>query len=94
MESESFDVKKSDGATIEIFFNTVLLFHKLSSRMEFIDPMIFSYFNKILLIMHWMNDALLCYTKMMKQLITSSFLLKNHLLPYFLITPSLPKRNR
>jgi hypothetical protein len=48
-EKESFNVGKSDGTTIEILFNTVLLFQTMSSRMEFTGSMMFSYFYKCLL---------------------------------------------
>ena len=48
-EKETFDVKKSDGATIEILFNTVLSFQTMSSRMEFTGAMMYSYFNTCLL---------------------------------------------
>jgi hypothetical protein len=48
-EKESFEVKKSDGTTIEILFNTVLSFHTMSSRMEFTGSMMYSYFDKCLL---------------------------------------------
>ena len=47
-EKESFDVEKSDGTTIETLFNTVLLFHTMSSRMEFTGSMMYSYFDKCL----------------------------------------------
>ena len=48
-EKETFDVKKSDGATIEILFNTVLSFQTMSSRMEFTGAIMYSYFNMCLL---------------------------------------------
>ena len=48
-EKETFDVKKSDGTTIEILFNTVLLFQTLSSRMDFTGAIMYSYFDKCLL---------------------------------------------
>ena len=48
-EKETFDVGKSDGTAIEILFNTVLLFQTMSTKMEFIGSMIFSYFNNCLL---------------------------------------------
>ena len=48
-EKETFDVKKSDGATFEILFNTVLLFQTMSSRMEFTCVMMYSYVDKCLL---------------------------------------------
>ena len=49
MEKESFDIKKSGGTTNEILFNTVLLFHTISSRMEFTGLMMYSCFDKCLL---------------------------------------------
>ena len=48
-EKETLDVEKSDGTAIEILFNTVLSFQTMSSRMEFTDAMMYSYFNKCLL---------------------------------------------
>jgi hypothetical protein len=48
-EKETFDVKKSDRTTIEILFNTVLLFHTMSSRMDFTGALMYSYFDKCLL---------------------------------------------
>jgi hypothetical protein len=48
-EKESYKVEKSDGTTIEILFNTVLLFHTMPSRMEFTGLMMNSYFDKCLL---------------------------------------------
>jgi hypothetical protein len=52
-KKETFNVKKSDGTTIKILFNTVVLFQTMSSRMEFTSPMIFLYIDKCLL-----NNAL------------------------------------
>ena len=49
MEKESFDVEKSGRTTIEILFNTVLLFHTMPSRTEFTGFMMCSYFDKCLL---------------------------------------------
>ena len=49
MEKESFNVEKSDVTTIEILFNTFLLFHTMSSRKEFTGLMMYSYFDKCLL---------------------------------------------
>ena len=48
-KKESFSVKKSDRTTIKILLNTVLLFHTMSSRMEFTGSMMYSYFDKCLL---------------------------------------------
>ena len=47
-EKETFDVKKSDGITIEMLFNTVLSFQTMSTRMTFTGPLMYSYFNKCL----------------------------------------------
>ena len=48
-EKETFDVKKSDGTTIEVLFNTVLSFQTMSSRMNFTGAMRYLYFNKCLM---------------------------------------------
>ena len=48
-EKETFDVEKSDRTTIEVFFNTVLSFQTMSSRMDLTGTMIYSYFNKCLM---------------------------------------------
>ena len=34
IKKETFEVKKSDGTTIEILFNTVFLFNSVSKRMK------------------------------------------------------------
>ena len=47
-EKETFDVKKSDGITIEMLFNTVLSFQTMSTRMAFTGPLMYSYFDKCL----------------------------------------------
>ena len=47
-EKETFDVKKSDGITIEMLFNTVLSFQTMPTRMAFTGPLMYSYFDKCL----------------------------------------------
>jgi hypothetical protein len=42
-------VEKSDGTTLEILFNTALLFNTMSLRMNFTGVIMFSYFDKCLL---------------------------------------------
>ena len=49
IEKELFEVEKLNGTTIEMLFNTVLLFTMMSKRMEFTGPMMYSYFNKCLM---------------------------------------------
>ena len=49
LEKETFEVEKSDGTTLEILFNTALLFNTMSSRMNLTGAMMFSYFDKCLL---------------------------------------------
>ena len=48
-ENKTFNVRKLDGTTIEVLFNTVLSFQTMSSRMNFTGTMMYSYFNKCLL---------------------------------------------
>jgi hypothetical protein len=48
-EKETFNDKKFDGTTIDSLFNTMLSFQTMYSRMEFTDPMMFSYFDKCFL---------------------------------------------
>ena len=48
IEKETFEVEKSDGKTIEVLFNTVLLFNTMAKRIKFTGMMMFSYFNKCL----------------------------------------------
>ena len=48
-EKETFDVEKSDGTTIEVLFNTVLSFQTMSSRLDFMGTMMYSYLNKCLM---------------------------------------------
>jgi hypothetical protein len=49
-EKETFDVKKPDGMTIEMLFNTVLSFQTMSTRMAFSGPLMNPYFGK------WLPD--------------------------------------
>ena len=48
-ENKTFNVRKLDGTTIEVLFNTVLSFQTMSSRMNFTGTMMYSYFIKCLL---------------------------------------------
>ena len=93
IEKETFDVKKSDGAKIEILFNTVLSFQTMSSRMEFTGAMMYTYFNKCLLDNALEEWGLVTPHEDDQTVKNSCFLWRNSSMPYYLAVHSSHKRN-
>ena len=92
-EKETFDVKKSDGITIEMLFNTVLSFQTMSTRMTFTGPLMYSYFDKCLTdnaLEEWRSVTPHPDDQTIK---IFSTLKKNSILPYFLTMRFSLKRN-